>query len=251
MYSQEDVVKMFLEGFQNMGGQLRILENHVPAIQQFEYFDYARKLKKRKLKVMKDSDYSRLGERLESVETPLEEKKKLLSILALSKEVRAFRLLEQYMKNPDEALANWASMALLESRIAIESELSDEKQIFISSGLGGKNGRMRFCVLIPASHEGPFEDYQRNVIETEFGFFFPKNDCEIERLTIKENYVELVFLIPITKIVWKLLEIVISECNLYGNFLSRSFTVTNVKEFTQDDVNQILERHRKELKEHY
>ena len=222
-----------------MGGRFHILENRVPVEQQMEYFNYSRKLRQRKHKI-KESDYNLYREKLENVELPKEEKKKILTILALSAEVHAYRLLEHYMQQPDEELENWASMALMESRIAIESDLSGEKQIYISSGLGGKLGKMRFYVLISSASGAPFEDYQRKVIEKEFGYLMPQKDCEIERLTIKDSYLELVFLIPITADLRKILEILVSECNVYGNFLSQTFTVTNVKEFSQDEVNQIL-----------
>ena len=232
-----------------MGGQFHILENRVPVAQQLEYFDFSRKLRKRKHKI-KESDYNQYKEKLENEEIPNEEKKKILTILALSAEVHAYRLLEHYMQQPDEELVNWASMALMESRIAIESELSGERQIYISSGLGGKMGKMRFYVLISSTNREPFEEYQRTVIEKEFSYLLPQNDCEIERLTIKDAYLELVFLIPITTDLRKILEIVVMECNVYGNFLSQTFTVTNVKEFSQDEVNQILAKQEKELRHH-
>jgi len=233
-----------------MGGRFHILENRVPVAQQLEYFDYSRKLRKRKNSI-KESDYTIFREKLENVGLSNEEKKKILTKLALSAEVHAYRLLEHYMQQPDEELVNWASMALMESRIAIESELSGERQIYISSGLGGKMEKMRFYVLIPSSTGAPFEDYQRDVIEKEFGYLLPQSDCEIERLTIKDSYLELLFLIPVTTDLRRILEIVVLECNIYGNFLSEIFTVTNVKEFSQEEVNQILKKHKKQLKQHW
>ena len=106
-------------------------------------------------------------------------------------------MLEDYVQHPDEDVSNWAYMALMESRISLESELSDEKQIYISTGLGGKGEKLRFYVLMLSRDRKPFREYQRKVIEREFAYFLPKADCEIERLTIGEQYVELVFLIPV------------------------------------------------------
>jgi hypothetical protein len=134
-------------------------------------------------------------------------------------------------------------MALMESRITLESELSGEKQIYISTGLGGKGEKLRFYVLILSSLEVPFLDYQCEVIEKEFRYTLSKNDCEVERLTIGDRYVELVFLIPVRADLKKILEDLIRECNLYGNFLSEIFTVTNVKELDQMEVNHIVERY--------
>jgi len=240
-------MRMFIDTFQNMGGQFHILENRVPLLHQFEYFEYARKLRKRKQKKWTDNDFIQFKEKLESGEISKEEKKKILVMLAMSAEVRAFRLLELYLKHPDEELVNWASMALIESRIAIESELSGVNKVYISTGLGGKDGKLRFYVLIASSRGVTFEEYQRKVIETEFNYLLPQNDCDIDRLTISDNYIELVFLIPFTSDIRKILEKVVSECNFYGDFLSNTLTVTNVKEFSQDEVNQVITRQKKGL----
>ena len=61
-------------------------------------------------------------------------------------------------------LTDWAYMALMESRIMLESELSEEKQIYISTGLGGKGRKLRFYLLLQTNENKPFLDYQRNVI---------------------------------------------------------------------------------------
>ena len=239
---QENHFKKFHDSFQDMGGRFHILELRVPVEQQLEYFSYSYRLRRKSSKI-NEVEYSSCKEKLENVEYPMEEKKKILSKLASSSEIRAYRLLEHYVQHPDEELVNWASMALMESRLAIESELTGEKQIFISTGLGGKGEKLRFYMLVPSVQETPFEDYQRKIIEEEFGFVLSKNDCETERLTISDRYVELVFLVPVATDIRAILETMISECNVYGNFLSHMLTVTNMKELTQDEVNQVLEKY--------
>jgi len=146
------------------------------------------------------------------------------------------------VQHPDEDVSNWAYMALMESRISLESELSDEKQIYISTGLGGKGEKLRFYVLMLSKDRNPFLDYQRKVIEREFAYFLPQADCEIERLTIGEQYVELVFLIPVRADIKLTLDRVINECNQYGDFLSDIFTITNVKELTQQEITDIIKK---------
>ena len=242
MDEQEDVFKKFHETFQNMNGRFHILEHSVPVDQQMEYFKYASKV--RNMNMAADGiDYEQYMIDLSSSELSNEEKKKALSILASSKQVQAYRLLERYVSNPDEELVNWAYMALMESRITLESELSGEKQIYISTGLGGKGSSIRFYVLIMSSGGVSFADYQRKIIEKEFEYSMPKWQCEIERLTIGDRYVVLVMLIPIMADIKRMLEDVIAECNLYGNFLSEVFTITNVKELTQKEVDQVVEKY--------
>ena len=54
---------------------------------------------------------------------------------------------------------------------------------------------------------------------------------------------ELVFLIPVVRTDIKLtLDKIINECNQYGDFLSDVFTITNVKELTEDEITAILEK---------
>ncbi|MDR2774929.1 MAG: hypothetical protein LBC19_09355 [Tannerella sp.] len=242
MKEQEDIFRRFYESFRNMEGHFHILEHRVPVEQQMAYFKYSDRIRK-DIDSMKDDDYQRYIVDLRSDELSRDEKKRILSILASSKQVRAYRVLEKYLQNPDPQLINWAYMALMESRITLESELSGEKQVYISTGLGGKDGKLRFYVLILSFGGEVFLDYQREVIEKEFGYLLPKDNCEIERLTIGDKYVELVFLIPVRTDIRKILENVINECNLYGNFLSEVFTVTNVKELDKEEVGRIIERY--------
>lgn len=245
MNEEDDFLSMFNDSLRNREGRYQILEHRVPVEVQIEYFIYSNHIRRGTHEINED-DYKRFTERLESADSSTKEKKKILSMLATSKEIRAFRLLERYAQQAEKELENWAYMALMESRIMVESELTDERRIFISSGLGGKEGKLRFYVLILAAHGVSFVDYQRKIIEKECEYLFHLHDCEIERLTIKDRYAELVILTPFISQINNLLGKVIGECNQYGNFLSDTVTVTNVKELDNEDIKSILERYENE-----
>ena len=243
MKEEGDVFKKFRDSFSKMDGHFHILEQRVPVELQMEYFKYSEHVRKEWAKPdLNDMDYTAFRESLSNPESTTDYKKYILSMLATSREVKAYRMLEDYVQHPDEDVSNWAYMALMESRISLESELSDEKQIYISTGLGGKGEKLRFYVLMLSRDRKPFLEYQRKVIEREFAYFLPKADCEIERLTIGEQYVELVFLIPVRADIKLTLDKVINECNQYGDFLSDIFTITNVKELTQQEVTDIINK---------
>ena len=243
MKEEGDVFKKFRDSFSKMDGHFHILEQRVPVELQMEYFKYSEQVRKERAKPdLNDMDYTAFRESLSNPESTTDYKKYILSMLATSREVKAYRMLEDYVQHPDEDVSNWAYMALMESRISLESELSDEKQIYISTGLGGKGEKLRFYVLMLSSDRKPFLEYQRKVIEREFAYFLPKADCEIERLTIGEQYVELVFLIPVRADIKLTLDKVINECNQYGDFLSDIFTITNVKELTEQEVTDIINK---------
>jgi hypothetical protein len=241
MKDKEDVLKKFYDSFRNMEGHFHILEHRVPVEQQLQYFKYSGKVR-RDLHEFFDDEYDEFEKDLGDPDMLITRKQAILSVLAVSKTVRAYRLIEHYVKNPDEDLVNWANMALMESRITLESEFLGEKQIYISTGLGGKGGSIRFYVLILSAMKKTLEEYQVEVIEKEFVYFLSKNNCEVERLTIGDKYVELVVLMPILTDIKKLLLDIIKECNLYGDFLSELFSVTNVKELTKEEIEQIVEK---------
>ena len=243
MKEEGDVFKKFRDSFSKMDGHFHILEQRVPVELQMEYFKYSEQVRKERAKPdLNDMDYTAFRESLSNPESTTDYKKYILSMLATSREVKAYRMLEDYVQHPDEDVSNWAYMALMESRISLESELSDEKQIYISTGLGGKGEKLRFYVLMLSRDRKPFLEYQRKVIEREFAYSLPKADCEIERLTIREQYVELVFLIPVRADIKLTLDKVINECNQYGDFLSDIFTITNVKELTEQEVTDIINK---------
>ena len=139
MKEEGDVFKKFRDSFSKMDGHFHILEQRVPVELQMEYFKYSEQVRKERAKPdLNDMDYTAFRESLSNPESTTDYKKYILSMLATSREVKAYRMLEDYVQHPDEDVSNWAYMALMESRISLESELSDEKQIYISTGLGGK-----------------------------------------------------------------------------------------------------------------
>ncbi|MBS6576156.1 hypothetical protein [Parabacteroides goldsteinii] len=238
MKEEGDVFKKFRDSFSKMDGHFHILEQRVPVELQMEYFKYSEQVRKERAKPdLNDMDYTAFRESLSNPESTTDYKKYILSMLATSREVKAYRMLEDYVQHPDEDVSNWAYMALMESRISLESELSDEKQIYISTGLGGKGEKLRFYVLMLSRDRKPFLEYQRKVIEREFAYFLPKADCEIERLTIGEQYVELVFLIPVRADIKLTLDKVINECNQYGDFLSDKLTEQEVTDIINKNGN--------------
>lgn len=243
MKENNDVFKKFRDSFSKFDGHLHILEQRVPVERQMEYFKYSENLRKDpSTSEVLNTDILILEGKLYNPQLTPEYKKYILSLLAISRQVRAYRVLEEYAQEPDADVADWTYMALMESRIALESELSDEKQIYISTGLGGKKEKLRFYVLVLANELKPFQEYQKKVIEREFPYSLEKADCEIERLTIGEKYMELVFLIPVRANIKQTLDRVINECNQYGNFLSSVFTITNVKELSTEEVEEIIKK---------
>ena len=134
MKEDNDIFKKFRDSFSKIDGHFHILEQRVPVERQMEYFKYSEKIRKDQDKPdISKMDFSVFEDSLDDPESTVEHKKYVLSMLATSRQVKAYRILEEYAQAPDPDVADWAYMALMESRIALESELSDEKQIYICS----------------------------------------------------------------------------------------------------------------------
>lgn len=223
--------------------KLRVFEHQIPIETQMEYFIYSSQLRELFPKDAELAYDEFAGVLFDSSGTLIDKKKPILSALALTKEVRAFRMLQEYVQNPDKELIDWANMALMENRVMLESEFTDERQIYISTGLGGKDNRLRFYILLLSSSCSHFLDYQQQVIEREFAFAIQKEDCKIEELTIHTNYVEIVILTPISTNIKRFIENVITECNQYGDFIANHITITNVKKLDENEIAQIIKKY--------
>lgn len=241
MKEQDDVFKKFHESFRSMRGHFHILEQSVPIDSQIAYFKYSERLKKEN-RWVGDEEFAIFVDTLTDTEASLTNVKFALTMLASLHDVKAFRTLEEYVQHSSPESKDWALLALMECRMGLESDLSDEKQIFISTGLGGKNEKLRFFVLFKSRDKKTFLDYQRQVIERELAYFLPRKNCEIERLEINDRYAVLLFLIPVRADLKNILDCVIQECNQYGDFLSGSFTVTNVKELSAEEILVIIDK---------
>jgi hypothetical protein len=239
MKKKDDVFERFRDSFSKLDGHFHVLEQRIPIEFQLEYFKYSEQMRKGNTK-MTDDEYDVYVQSLPNNTLLPEHKKYILSALAVSNDVRAYRLLEEYVQHPDPDVKDWAYMALMESRISLESDLLQEKQFFISTGLGGRGEKLRFYILLLASGDEPFRAYQRQTLEREFAYYMPIDACEIERLTIYDFYAELLLLIPVKKDIKAILDRVVSECNQYGNFVSDRITVTNMKELSAGEVAEII-----------
>ena len=245
---QKDAFEQFQKFLNETDGEFHILEHQIPLETQMEYFKNSNRLRNFLIplkSVMKEdkADYIKLVPKLYNPEISTTDKKQILSILAVSKQVKSYRILEKYLQAPDNELTDWAYMALMESRMTLESELTDEKFIYISTGLGGKGQKLRFYILLLSASGDPFVDYQQQVIESEFAYTLSHEDGEIEQFTIKREYIEMLDLVPIQSDIKKILRRVIQECNQYGNFISDRVTVTNVRKLTDKEIAKIIDSH--------
>ena len=221
---------------ERLQGHMQVLETKVPVEKQMEYFRFTEAIRTEAL------DDRMLEQQMNILTSPLStplDIKYALALLAISGDVKAYRAIESFNKtNADD----WSAMSLLQAKIILESEFSDERQIFISSGLGGIGSKLRFFALFKSNNKKNFSDYQKNLIEKEIPYYIQKYHGILEKVEVRDNYFTLLFLINIQIDIKSMLDEAVDECNQYGNFINKGFIVTNVKAFSDEEIQNELMR---------
>lgn len=241
----DSIMRQLQEAMKTNPESFTIIEERIDIDLQMEYFKYSTKVKEQKLNELEIIDNF---QDLYNPDITIEDKKTMLNRLASLENVEAYRIIEHFYKNPENPVKEWTALALRESKMMIETSLLDEKQILISTGLGGKGSKLRyFMVLISKNDE--YDSVQRKLVQSELEFIFKNYDAEIESIVFDRKYSKILSLIPLTVSIKQTLNEAVSECNQYGNFLNENFIVTNVKEFTNEEIDEFIKNSKKQKKE--
>jgi|SRR5690554_36875 hypothetical protein len=240
MSEHDDLLERLRQTLNEQGiNSFHILEDLVPLDVQMDYFKYFDNLRKEKPTFDRDEEISVLF----SPEEDIVRKKKSLTLLASIPDVVAYRSIETYHSSPaDIELAHWSSMALVSSRIILTSDLSGQQQIYISSGLGGQDNKLRFFSLFTTNNRQEFTELQKEMIEREFTFHLKTAKVQIENFEIKNNYFTILLLFPFDEDVRSRLNSAVEECNQYGNFLDPKFLFTNVKILNDKEIGTLISK---------
>ena len=171
--------------------------------------------------------------------TPLDAKREMLVRLALCGTVDAYRAIEQYVKNPDPALAQWSKIALYECRMRLESELLEEPVGVISTGLGGAQHRLRYLVVIGLLR-GPLDDGQRRRVESAWRTICGQHDSILERVSFHPTHIVLTLLVSMETAVGTVIDAGIAAANGAAPILRPNYFVTNVAVPTEEEIEQVL-----------
>lgn len=220
--------------------KMNVLQETINIDLQIEYFEVSEQVKK-------DLDFKKVLEEADNIFDPgmkMENKKLLLSRIASVDKVKAYRVLEKYMQDPDPALRDWGTLAIQENRMLLESKLLDENQIFISTGLGGKGNKLRYFVVLMGRSNLTFNSTQKKIITNECNITLKKYDAEIEEINFHGHIATLMTVIPMNVTIKHLFDEAINECNFYGNFLVPNFIITNVKVLQFEEIIDFLNKHK-------
>ena len=240
MSGHDDLLAKLRQTLEEQGtDSFHILEDLVPVEEQMEYFRYFEKLRRENKPFVRDEEVAVLF----APDETIERKKRSLTLLASIPDVGAYRSIETYHSSPLEPeLTHWSSMALVSSRIVLSSDLSGQQQVYISSGLGGQDKKLRFFSVFTTIDRQPFTDLQKEIVVREFTFQLEKADVTIEKFESKSNYFTIQMLFSFDKDAKLSLDAAVNECNQYGNFLDPKFLFTNVKVLNEKEIDTLLHK---------
>ena len=232
----ENVYKKIQDFFGNLEDNFSLLEDPVDVTVQMKYFETSGKVRG----TVKEEEVLKRKDDLFNPEILVEEKQDLLVQMAGIPNPEAFRAIEAYVKNPDESLKEWSQLALQENRLLLESHLLDRRQVFISTGLGGKGHKLRYFVVL-INKDGGLKPFQKKIVQDEMEYALQRYNSELEKLDFMNLYTTMRVVVPISSDLTKLFREGIDECNQFGDFLSTDFIVTNMKELSEEEITETLD----------
>lgn len=238
MEDHENLYEKITEILGGDPGSLKILEQKIDMDLQMEYFDCSMKVREERTDVWALEHMQYLSEPGYSVDV----KKEILARMASIASVECYRALEAYMEQAREPLLSWAILAVNESRMLIESKILDENQVFISTGLGGKDEKLRYFVVLMSRCRIELSSTQKMVIKNEFEAILAKYDAVLEEAEFSGYLATILFLLPMTHSLKSVFKEAIAECNRYGEFLNDDFIVTNVRVLSFGEIEDFIER---------
>jgi hypothetical protein len=242
MEAHENLYEKIREILGGTPGNLKILEEKIDMDLQMEYYDCSMRIREEKSDKWALEHMQYLSEPGYSVDV----KKEILARMASIENVECYRAIEAYLEQALEPLLSWAILALNESRMLLESKILDENQVFISTGLGGKDEKLRYFVVLMSRTKVELTSSQQMVIKNEFEFILKKFDAIIEESSFSGYLATMLLLLPMTHSLKAVFKEAIDECNRYGDFLNDDFIVTNVRVLSFGEIEEFLERRGKQ-----
>ncbi|MDR0543968.1 MAG: hypothetical protein LBG30_01270 [Odoribacteraceae bacterium] len=238
----EDIWKNINDLLARTSANINILEEKIDVNVQRRFMELSARLRSGEEEEEFENMMQRARENVERLfdsEVSDEEKKELLVVLSAIDDVAIYRAIESFSKQRSR-LKKWATVALQQSRMLIQSALMDETSLFVSTGLGGSGSNLRyFCVLI-VNKGMELKPFQRNVIRGEAQLAIEKQGGSIEQCDIRDRYVTMMLLLPLLTDLRPLFDGLIEECNKYGNFLHEHIIITNVKRISTREIEQLI-----------
>lgn len=156
--------------------------------------------------------------------------------LACTGSIRVLRFIEGLLPELTGEARAWALLAHLDLKMRVLSDLLDEQQVVLSSGLGGEGTLIRINGYCIHRDFARWEPYQRELMSRELADACTGVGGRVEEELWGEEYMIYRCLLPYHTEVARVVESFIASCNQYGEFILSDSHVTNVDLLSHDVV---------------
>jgi hypothetical protein len=220
-------------------GELNIINERIDIDLQVKYFELSQKYRNKELP-LPEGELN--VEMLDDEGVDDEPKKHLLLQLAHTKDVKSFRVIEKFVSQKHPSLYHWALLALQEAQMYIQSDLLEQPQIFLCTGLGGRDKKLRYFIAFFNRDRLDFNDWQQKTIKNEVELGLPTYEAELEDMQFEAFLVKLTILMPIINPIHHFMRDVISKINIFGNFVDDNCIVTNVRILSFEEILEVANK---------
>lgn len=162
-------------------------------------------------------------------------RRKMLCRLSQSTDPKAYNLLKEYSADAPEHLRDWASLATRLCGMSLEASILDVNNVYVTTGLGGKGRSLRYSMVLKANNQESFSEQQQTSIKNAFEYRLGKiKEAELEKVTFRGPLASLLVLLPLEHDMAELAKEVVTDCNIYGDFIDDNLFITNLKEIDLD-----------------
>ena len=225
---------------------IRIMQEQIDVQLQLKYYKLAKELKKT---IDKDYNYLKDIDTIFDDTISLEKKKHLICSIALIDKVENFRAIEQLINKVDDDLKPWITLALQSSRMLLEASFLDDVPLYISTGLGGKDEALRYCIVLGNILGDSFTDVQKKMISNELEHSMSTCSGEVEEMSFDDEYAIAIVLAPLKIDLYSLVVDMVKECNTYGSFIDEDIIISNVKKLEKSEIDKIVNNSTKTVSE--
>lgn len=166
--------------------------------------------------------------------------KEIIVILGNIGTIKSLKILKEYYDQSTDDLKGLLTLAMQENMMFLDNEFGDNNIGMISSGLGGKDNRLRIYVVFISLSEEPYTDFQKKLIETEFKAICDNNDSELEKIDFNFDYAELTILMSHNVALDTIVLGGIRNCNVYGDFINEFYFATNQGIPSVEELHKII-----------
>ncbi len=173
--------------------------------------------------------------------TGLDEKKKLLYLLAHNGSTKAYKLLQKYRKKPDKPLKVWAELCMQECAGHLGAELLNQEETFmVMSGAGGDGQRLRYYFIFTPAKSRNFSAIQKILIKKSTQLSDKKLDGKTEKMEFGKSYVLLSVLLSMDVSAEIYFQEIYKAVNDKQKILRYHYYCNNVQKPTPKDIQEYL-----------